>query len=99
MFKHPAFNAIAAAVYIIVIVSIINLLGKGEGPDNVLAPIALLSMFTLSAAVMAYLFVLQPIQMYLDGKKKEAVAYFTQTIGIFAIITAVSLVLVMLVKF
>jgi len=36
---------------------------------------------------MAFVFFYQPLQLLIDGKKKEAVKLFAQTIGFFAIIT------------
>lgn len=96
MFKHPALNAVAAAAYIVLIVTgMTYFIQAPNEPDGIMAPIAALSLFTLSAAVMGYLFVLQPLQMYLDGKKKEAVTYFTQTIGYFAGITVIILIISM----
>jgi hypothetical protein len=62
--------------------------------DTVFTPIVILSLFTLSAAMMGYLFLFQPLQLYLDGKKKVAVNLFLQTFATFAVITAVILLLV-----
>jgi hypothetical protein len=42
---------------------------------------------------MGYLFLSQPIQLFLDGKKKQAVSLFLQTLGVFACITLVAVVL------
>jgi len=93
MIKNPICNAVAAATYIALIVLLIAYVGENAQTNNkILAPIAFLSLFTLSAAVMGYLFLLQPVTLYLDGKKKEAVAFFTKTIASFAIITAIILV-------
>lgn len=62
---------------------------KDANPDNgVLVGIAMLSLFVLSAAVMGYFFFFQPLQLYLDGEKKQAVNLFIKTVGIFACITA-----------
>lgn len=59
--------------------------------DSFLAPVAMISLFTLSAAVMAYLFGYQPFQLYFDNKRKEAVNLFLQTVLIFGLITALFL--------
>jgi hypothetical protein len=59
----------------------------------VYAPIVIISLFTLSAAMMGYLFLFQPLQLYLDGKKKLAVNLFIQTLATFAGLTALFLVL------
>jgi len=62
-------------------------------PDTFFAPITVLFVLTLSVTVMAYLFFYQPLQLFIEGKKKEAVSLFTKTIGIFAALTIVVLIL------
>ncbi|NMC99384.1 MAG: hypothetical protein GYA62_06665 [Bacteroidales bacterium] len=62
-------------------------------PDTFLAPITALSLLTLSVAVMAYLFFYQPLQLFIEGRKKEAVNLFIKTVGIFGIITTIILIL------
>lgn len=62
-------------------------------PDTFFAPIVFLSLLTLSVAVMAFLFFYQPLLLFIEGKKKEAVNLFVRTIGIFAVITVVVLIL------
>jgi nitrate reductase NapE component len=37
---------------------------------------------------MGYLFLSEPLMLYFDGKKQEAVTFFFTTVGTFAIITA-----------
>ncbi len=54
---------------------------------SVLVPMAMLSLFVLSAAAMAYFFFSKPIQLYLDGEKKEAMDLLLKTILVFAGIT------------
>lgn len=92
MSKNPTIHALLAAAYIIAIVSVMQFAEKAGVKETIIIPIAMLSLFTLSAAVMGYLFLLQPIQLFLDGKKKEAVTFFLQTVGMFAIMTFVFLV-------
>jgi hypothetical protein len=62
-------------------------------PDTVFAPVVFLSLLTLSVTVMAYLFFYQPLQLFIDGKKNEAVDLFARTVGVFAIFTGVVLIL------
>jgi hypothetical protein len=94
MTKNPIVNALIASVYIAAISLIIDL-GTKFTPkaDFFLAPVAIISLFTLSAAVMGYLFGLQPIQLFIEGKKKEAVAIFLKTVIIFALFTFIELIL------
>lgn len=97
MTKNPILNALSALGYIILVASVMFYGFKNLGPDgeSIIIPIAMLSLFTLSAAVMGYVFLSQPLQLYLDGKKKEAVKLITQTIGVFATITALALTLLL----
>lgn len=90
--KNPFLNAGLAALYIIAITTMLNLASRYAGPDNnLVAPVAFLSLFTLSAAVMGYLFLGEPIQMYLAGDKKMAVTFFLKTLLTFAAFTIVVL--------
>lgn len=95
MSKNPLINALSASAYIILIVSIMTFVTAPlkNKPDTFFAPITFLSVLTLSVTVMAFLFFYQPLQLFIDGKKKEAVNLFVKTVGIFAVITAVILVL------
>jgi len=95
MSKNPIINAFSALAYIILVVAVMTFVTQPlkNKPDTFLAPITALSVFTLSAAVMAYLFFYQPLLLFIDGKKKEAVSLFVRTVGFFAVFTAVALIL------
>lgn len=87
-------NSLMATAYIAIVVIVMSFGSKMMAKeDSFFAPIAMISLFTLSAAVMAYLFCLQPILLYLDGKKKQAVKLFLQTVGVFGLSTLVLLLL------
>jgi hypothetical protein len=87
MTKKPIYNALVAFAYIVAVVFLMNWAGNNDILEtSLLMPIMVLSLFVLSAAVMAYLFLYQPIMLYLDGKKKDAVNLFTKTLLIFAIL-------------
>ncbi len=95
MTKNPFINAAAATFYITAIVSFMFYGLARSHPDNsVFTPIAFISLFTLSAAVMGYVFLYQPFMLFLDGHKKNGVNLFLQTVAVFAGITAVVLVLI-----
>ena len=89
MTKSPYLNALLAELYIIGIVFLINTLAKPNTPDNetLLVPMMMLSLFVLSAAVMGFLFVAEPLTLFLDGKREEAVKFFLTTVVTFAVIT------------
>lgn len=95
MTKNPIINALSAASYIGLVVGVMNLIMKTQGskPDTPFAPVVFLSILTLSVTIMAYLFFYQPLQLLLEGKKKEALNLSIQTIGVFGIFTVVILIL------
>lgn len=94
MTKNPIINAGTALAYII-LVSIVMFFGSQNLPkkDTVFAPIAVLSLFTLSAAVMTYVFCYEPLLLLLGGKKKAAVELFLKTLAIFGAATFIILIL------
>lgn len=88
MTKNPFINAVAASVYISLVATIMNYGSRMFGEaDTMVTPVAVLSLFVLSAAVMGYIFLSKPLQLYLDGKKKEGVNLFLGTVAVFAVIT------------
>ncbi|MDD4381831.1 MAG: hypothetical protein PHE21_00590 [Candidatus Dojkabacteria bacterium] len=91
MTKKPFINALIAILYIIFIVLLITGISSistlQSNTSEFVAPIIMISLFTLSAAVMGYVFCYQPLRLYLDGKKEQAVKLFIKTVIIFACIT------------
>ena len=98
MSKNPFFNALAATGYISLVALLMSNAEKifGHNGKTILIPIAMVSLFTLSATVMSYIFGSQPLQLYLDGKKKEGVNLFVKTVGIFAMLTVLAFLLLFL---
>lgn len=98
MSKNPLINALCASGYILLIVTVMTLGTQPlrNKPDTFFAPVVVLSVLTLSVAVMAFLFFYQPLQLFIDGKKKEALNLFAKTVGFFAVITAGTLALLFL---
>jgi hypothetical protein len=92
MTKNPYLNALFALIYITVIVLAFTLVVATEintGIGQYFVPVIILSLLTLSVAFMGYTFFFQPIKMYLDGKKKEAVSFFLKTIITFAVLVII----------
>ncbi|HWB33902.1 MAG TPA: hypothetical protein VG753_01080 [Candidatus Paceibacterota bacterium] len=101
MTTKPLYNAVLAAGYIVGLVYFIfTFVAQPNTPDSqtpfLLIPIAMLSLLVLSAAVMGYLFLYEPLMLYFDNKKQEAVQFFLQTTGIFAVFTCVILALLLI---
>lgn len=82
MSKNPFLNALSATAYIAVVASVMFYAPKTSMPaDGVIVPIAILSLFVLSAAMMGYFFLYHPVQLLIEGKQKEATKLFLSTIG------------------
>ena len=82
----PFMHAVLAALYIVFIVFTINTLTSLEAlHGTLLIPMAMLGLFVLSAAVMAFLFGYKPFQLYFDGQKRESLRFFATTVLIFAL--------------
>lgn len=99
MTKNPLINALSALAYIIAGVTVMTFVTQllKNKPDTFFAPIVFLSLLTLSVTVMAFLFFYQPLMLFIEGKKKDAVNLFIKTVGIFAALTAAVLTLLLLV--
>lgn len=88
MSKNPIVNAFSATAYIVAVASLMYYgLKSLEHDETVLIPIAMLSLFVLSAAVMGFIFFYQPAQLYLNGETARALDLFLKTLGAFACIT------------
>ena len=94
MTKNPLVNGLGASLYIFLLVGLMTW-GEKVVPreDTWLAPVVFLSLFTLSAAVMGYMFCYQPVAMYFDGKKKQGMQLFFKTVIVFATLTIVLVIL------
>lgn len=90
--KNPFLNALAAAAYIALGVLTVSTLSPfAPAKDSIIAPMIFLGTFVLSAAVMSFLFLAQPLQIYFDNRRQEAVTFFLKTVLTFAlfVLTAV----------
>ena len=93
--KRGFINAFATVLYIIAIASFMyygSLIKLGRA-NIILVPITMLLLFVFSAALTGFLIFGKPAQLYVDGKKKEALAMLTYTLISFSIVTFVFLLL------
>lgn len=90
--KNPIANALLATLYIVGVVLLMQYitgtLPEGSS-DSILAPMAMLALFVLSASVMGYLFLLGPAELYFSGQKTEGVRLFLATVLVFAVCTGI----------
>ena len=94
--KKPIIYSLSAVVYIVFVVSLINFIGHLELKETIMMPMAVLGLFVLSVAVMGFLFLSGPLTLYLDGHKKEAMAFFGKTLGFFACFVIINKILILL---
>lgn len=81
MKPNPFLYAGVAAAYIGLLVLGISSAGSFFGPEeSILIPMAMLSLFVLSAAVMGFLFLYQPFTLYFEDRKQEALLFFAKTV-------------------
>ena len=94
IFQNPYLNSVYVEIYIIIVALIIRHIGRPNTADTFFDPIAALSLFVVSAAIMGYVFLGKPLQLYMDGDKKQSIAFFMKTLISFAVITAIVLIIV-----
>jgi len=86
MIKNPYLNAFMALGYIAGIILVINQTSEiaTETPDTLLAPLTVLSLLVLSVAVMAILFFYEPLRLFLEDQKPQALQFLLKTVSTFA---------------
>ncbi|MFA6519607.1 MAG: hypothetical protein WCT41_02170 [Candidatus Paceibacterota bacterium] len=89
MSKNPFVNALVASGYISLLVTLIFNSPKlvTDNELGMMAPVLFLSLFVFSAALMGFIFLYQPLQLLVEGKKEEATKLFLTTLASFASIT------------
>ena len=93
---NPVTNALAAVAYIGAVALCMHFIEslRHNTPDTLLDGMGVMSLFVLSAAVMAFLFFYQPLLFLIENKKSEATSYFLKTLGTFGVLTILILTLV-----
>lgn len=93
-FKQSLPFSALAVLYVAVVATVMQNAARIFGPDEpkgVVGPIAFLLLLVVSAATMGMLIFGKPVMLYIDGKRREAVAMAVCTIGSLAIFTALLL--------
>jgi hypothetical protein len=93
--KKAFVNSLLTSLYIVAVGLFLyyGTLIKLGRVNSFLAPITLLFLFVFSAALTSFLLLGKPAQMYIDGKKKEALSLITYTLGFFFAFTLIALLL------
>ncbi|PJE50742.1 MAG: hypothetical protein COV29_03345 [Candidatus Yanofskybacteria bacterium CG10_big_fil_rev_8_21_14_0_10_36_16] len=97
--KTALINTLLTAGYVILVASFMfyapRILNFDKGPDTVFAPILMLLLFVLSAAITGWLVFGKSVMWYLDGFKKEALSLLSHTLGLLFALIAVALLLLL----
>lgn len=93
--KTALVNALLTTLYIVAIAAFMHYASDVKlGKDNqFLTTVAMLLLLVFSAAFTGYLVVGKPLQLYIDGKKKEGLYLLLTTFSFLFIITLTSLLL------
>ena len=95
--KKPFYYALGAAMYIVLIVLAISATKYFPQKETIVIPMVMLSLFVLSVSIMGFLFLSEPIRLYMENQKKEAFAFFGKIVGFFACFVALFVVILLLV--
>ena len=90
---HAAGHALLAYAYIFCIALGFKITSKNtfSNVPEFFAPIIMLSLLVLSAAIMAILVFGKPVMLYLDNQKKDALKMLFYTVGCLAVIFALTI--------
>lgn len=98
LLKYSLIHALLAYAYIICIALFFRVPEKMfKNVPIFFGPIIMLSLFVLSAAVMAILIFGKPVLLYLDNQKKDALTMLFYTIGCLATIFILTVLFVLIV--
>jgi len=87
-------NSLATSVYVVIVALIIHNAENVFGTmSNIIGPIAFLLLFVTSAAITGFLVLGQPIILYFDNQKSEAVKLFIYTAAWLFVFTVIALAL------
>ena len=94
LIQRSLLNALGVSAYVAVIATIMRNAQKifGNKPDTVFAPIFVLMLFVLSAAITGGLVLGKPLLMYLNNEKNEAIKLFGYTLSWLAFFTVIMLI-------
>ncbi len=95
--KNAVASAILTTLYVICVASFFfyasRIFGGDGSKDTILAPIVMLLLLVLSAAITGSLVFGRPVLWYLEGKKQEAISLFLYTLAFLFIVVAFALFL------
>lgn len=93
IWRSAFINVAVTSLYIVAVAAFMYFAGESKigRVKTIAAPIAMLLLFVFSAAFTGYFVFGRPALMYIDGKKKDAIALMTYTFVLFSIVTVIAL--------
>lgn len=101
LFKKGFLHAFAVFIYIFLLVFFVNNINNwfGTNDQGIVAPIAALMLFVFSALITSSFVLAEPIMLYIDKKKKEAIKLlFFTGLGLGILLFIIFLILLILNK-
>jgi hypothetical protein len=87
-------NSMATAIYVVIVAMIMNNAERIFGTmKNIIGPVAFLLLFVTSAAITGFLVLGQPIMMYVDNQRRDAIKLFIYTVAWLFAFTVIALAL------
>ncbi|HTL39191.1 MAG TPA: hypothetical protein VL306_00010 [Methylomirabilota bacterium] len=95
--KNKALHSLGHAVLVLAYVSLVAFVMSHANQffgqkDTAFTPVVVLMLFVLSAAITGSLVLGRPALMYMDGQKKEAIQFFSYTVGWLFVLTIVAFI-------
>jgi hypothetical protein len=85
-------NSLATAIYVVIVAVIMNNAQRIFGTmKSIVGPVAFLLLFVTSAAITGFLVLGQPIMLYVDNQRRDAVRLFIYTIAWLLVFTIIAL--------
>lgn len=93
--KRALINALLTTLYVVAVGLFMYYGAKVKiGKSNeFLAPIAFLLLFVSSASLTGFLIIGKPIQLYIDGKKKDALSMLFYTLLFLFVVTVIAILI------
>ena len=95
--KKPFIYALLAVLYIMGIGLFFKYVTPFLAEKTFFTPIAMLGLLVLSVATMGFLFFSEPIKLYIDNRKQEAVSFFLKMLGVFACFVVLFFVILLII--
>ena len=93
--KQALLHALGTTAYIVLVASFMFYVSHTmrNTPDTILAPITLMLLLVMSAAITGFLVFGRPAMLYIEGKKKDALSFLGYTLGFLCAFTVIAIII------